>query len=121
MPLTVAKRYQLKEYADSEADTNISCQNKITTGSVVVIQICPDYGIPVFGKVMDIESGIDRTMLTCKLFKVSLDPHYHAYEVEYLSDNVKCAQLECLPYYLPVTMATNETGSSFLCIRNTVI
>lgn len=130
LPVTVAKRYQLKEYADS---TNIT--SKITTtskgvsvlgteyqvGDYIVVGLCDNFGFPVFGKVQSMEVLGESLVFKCALADTWFNPHYHAHELVHQTEKTVLITSCQLLYHLPASFLTTDSGLHFLCIRHNVI
>lgn len=121
MPLTVAKRYQIKERADELDLENCDVNPKLGLGDVVVIGVCPVYGHPVFGKIVSFNEIANRSAVTCQIFQAYFNSHYHAYEANCLTDVRKLVLISRLPYYLPATVVITEQGKFFFCVRHNII
>lgn len=130
LPVTVAKRYQLKEYSDSKDEAHkITPTSKGVSvlgteyqmGDYIVVGVCDNFGFPVFGKVQSMNVQGESLVFKCAVTDTRFNPHYHAHEVIHQTDKTVLITSCQLLYHLPASFLTTDSGLHFLCIRHHVI
>ena len=122
----MAKRYQVKEYADSqEFQVGSSSSSHIGTeyrvGYYVVVSVSQTLGQPLFGRIKEIRGKNEATVFAYVSVDTVFNSHYHAYQVMYETENDDVVAQHLLPYILPASLIHTENGLLFLCLRHMVI
>ena len=90
---------------------------KYVLGDTVVVGMCPDFGQPLFGKVVSFITGVENVKFTCQVYQCDFNSHYHANEVDYITDNTCKVSHSDLLYELPVSMVKSQFSGDFICLR----
>lgn len=117
VPKTVAKRYQLKDFADRNEGLDFG-KDKIKSGDTIAVDVCPVTGEPIFAVV---DKRPESKTYICRLFETVFDNHYHAYRVQYVSTNQGVLRTNKLPYRLPVSRVRTHLNIQFIVLRHAVI
>ena len=91
------------------------------TGDYVVVGVCSTFSWPIFGQIESIESSENHCRFTCRVVESVFNAHYHAYEVQFLTERTALIDHNALLYSLPATMVVSRNGLVFLCIRHLVL
>lgn len=128
--MTVAKRYQWKEYGDSMEEVDETKETKqgiiiqgteYRVGDYLVTGICNDYGQPIFGKVQRVELIDCSYHFVCLVLDSIFNTHYHAFEILHQTDIIVRIAHNHLPYHLPASAVLTDNGLNFLCVRHSII
>jgi hypothetical protein len=130
LPLTVAKRYQIKEYADTQETVMNIVKNKhgveiggtdYRVGDYLVVEVNDTLTQPVFGKIKSMLPDGSTYQFTCAVVETFFCSHYHAYQVTHETEEIITVKQNILPYLSPASLVHTDNGLIFLCIRHVVL
>ena len=133
LPLTIARKYQEKQYADRHGTTPDIIRpicggrgveihsTKYLPGDTIVVGICTDYAQPLFGKIISIDSSNGDVQFLCKLYATLFSSHYHAHEIQHItSENITVVHSQ-MTYPLPASVVRSKNSGNHICIRHAVV
>lgn len=127
LPVTIARKYQQKQYADTlnggNEELRLTSKGVIVRGTTyligdtLVVDICKNFGLPVFGKVDKLKIVSNDVIFECRILETIFNAHYHAHETMYMTNDRCFIKQSNLPYYLPASVVKSSFSGDFICIR----
>lgn len=133
--MTIARKYQQKQFADISSAPNkqpgpkqikqgkgvVVKGTKYFVEDVLVVGVSETYGQPEFGKITNINPVNADCSFRYRKFQVAFHHHFHAYEIDHLTDESANVKQSSLKYILPASQIGSISTGDFLCIRHAVM